>query len=360
MKALQKKQAAIATKQEKKATATLKKLRKGQPQGGSGIKIFGSDKNPISLELEKSAKGGWYPTTNALTNLLNTYEPLKDYMPGIPEVMVEKSTGKGVRNDALFVAYRNANQTAESGFVKGKPLFFLKISRADLQGIPKKLEELQKGPVGRFGLKAMSNRELPIIVLQEMFFIYRGQDNKNHTIEVMHIAHGKQLSAIIDSHDQNDQQWAEKVGKALGLFHLEFMKYNNSSSPMDWKTMTHGDFHLGNVFFDEKTSRVYFIDNVGMSIENPFEDLKFLIDLTIHGFSDWNKDSRTVNFVLYFIKGYLSAYPLDKRKSVVTDLKEELNFNQNYQWAANRPEKQVFIGKFIDKLNAVFTQASKQ
>jgi hypothetical protein len=367
MQALQRKQTAIAKQESAKKIKrwwhTQHASKEASKGHGPEIKKFDSSKeHPIVFkQLEKNNKGEWYPTPEDLTALLNTYRPLKEYIPGMPAVMVEKSNAKGIRNTALFVAYRNAHKKSEGSFAKGKPLFFLKISRSDLQDIPEKLDELQKGAIGRFGLKAMSNPELPIIVLQEMFFIYRGNDNKKYTIEVMHLAHGEDLSVVIDHHDENNQQWAQKVGKALALFHLEFMNYRHSKDPAAWTTMVHGDFHLGNVFFDEKTSRVYFIDNAGMEMDNPYKDLEFLASLMMHGFSD-AVDSpasfKLLNFIRYFIKGYLSAYPLEKRTALCEYLKQQLNVDKQIKLA--RREKSINVRiQFKEDLYAIFAEACK-
>lgn len=414
MNALERKQVSVAAEQEKKAVAIVKKLRirkkakldKGQSEGGAGVKIFGSEQNPISLRLKeetrKTAHGeivGWYPTPEALTNLLNTYPPLKEYIPGMPDVKVEKSTEAGVKTGAMFVAYRNDNKKAEGSLVKGKPLFFLKISDHSSQDVPKHLDELQKGPVGRLGLKALSNPDLPIIVLQEMFFFYRGKDNKNYTIEVMHLAHGKQVVSILKREDLTlTQRCAEKVGRALGLFHVEFMNYHNSPSLAQWTTMIHGDFHLNNVFFDEKTSRVYFIDNGTMKEDTllPFIDLTFIPRRSLIVFNSY-RDQRMsegmaeryqrrnqhteqiekeeeakhakktgdndTNFVIYCLKGYLSAYPLDKRKKVGDYLQQHLKteFNKELEAAKkqNFPHEED-IEIFIAKFDAIFAEAYKQ
>ena len=315
-------QEAVETEQEKKAIATIEKLRKKEPESGAGIKVFGSNENPISLALEKNDRGEWHPTPDALTKLLNTYEPLKEYLPSMPKVMVEKSSAIGNGNIALFVAYRKDYRTAKGDIVEKQPLFFLKISRSDpqfdLQNVPKTLDALQKGPVGRLGRKTISNPDLPIIVLQEMFFIYKGNDNKNYTIEVMHGAHGEQANDIIEHGDLAlIKRCAEKIGRALGLFHLQFIKYNNSNSPTEWTTMIHGDFHYDNVFFDANTSRVYFIDNAGMHIGKLSKDFDHMLRLAY----------RTKNyptFLLYFIKGYLSVYPTDKKIMIAKYLKETI------------------------------------
>jgi|GEM_PF-1506740 hypothetical protein len=385
--------------QEKKAVATIEKLRKKQPELGAGIKIFGSDENPISLELEQNDKGEWYPTTNALTKLLNTYEPLKEYLPGIPKVMVEKSAEAGHRTGAIFVAYRNENQTAEGAFVKGRPLFFLKISAELSKTVPKKLDDLQKGPVGRFGLKAISNPDLPIIVLQEMFFIYQDKNKKNYTIEVMHLAHGEKIVSIFEHGDLTlIQHCAEKLGRALGLFHVEFMNYHNSTSLAEWTTMIHGDFHLNNVFFDKKNSRVYFIDNGDMHEDKllPFLDLesirmRSLIVLTSYRdqrmcegmaerYQGWKQYTEQIekeeeakhakkiadnnaNIVIYCLKGYLSAYPLDKRRKVGAYLQQYLKTEFNIELESAKKwsfPHEKDIESFIAKFDAVFTEAYKQ
>ena len=281
----------------------------------------------------------------------------------MPEVIVEKSDKAGIRTGATFVAYRKKNSKEEK-----RPLLFLKIGAEGSEFVPKKLDNLQKGPVGRFGLKALSNPELPIIVLQEMFFIYQDQNKKQYTIEVMHLAHGKQLFDLIDSHDQDDQQWAEKIGKALGLFHLEFMNYHNSKDPEKWKTVIHGDFHLGNVFFDEKTSRVYFIDNGDMHEDNPFKDFPNIHRILLLALNEYEATpdpfkNRKINFCLSFIKGYLSAYPLAKRKLLVPYMKAKLKFDEKLKeytrkWP-NEPDTK-FIEKVVTSLNEIFEKACKQ
>lgn len=363
MNALLKKQVAVATEQ---ATKILKKPireRAAKLGKGQGIKIFGSEQNPISLQVDKDSN----PTTEALTNLLNTYQPLKEYIPNMPKVVVESSRERGNYTKAMYVAYRDQNKKEVGPAIKGERLFFLKITRFNSENIKEKLENLQKGPVGRFGQKALLNRDFPIIILQEMFFIYRGNENQNYTIEVMHLAHGQSAKSIVASGDLKAiKDCAEKIGKALGLFHIEFMNYHGHESmsyydywrsiirnkiaellylryhpygyvsitlAQHWTTMVHGDFHLGNVFFDKKTSRVFFIDNAEMREDKLSQDLNALAHNLLSRMS--NNDSFT-NFARYFNNGYLSAYPLDKRKYIAAFLKEiYLDVQSLQQNAAN-------------------------
>ncbi len=297
-----------------------KKLADAGIRTGAGIKIFGSDESPIELELEKVRM--WdgtiiarYPTEKTLTELLNRHEQDRDYIPDLPKVIVKKINTIGAGHGALFAAYRDENE-------RDKPLLFLKVSQHP--SVAKDLEALQKGPVGRFGFMARSNKELPIIVLQEVFFIYKDKENKKHTIEVMHLAHGEMLSSLMEK-AQEDQSYAEKVGKALGLFHAYFMNYHNSDSPTDWTTMIHGDFNTGNVFFDKTTSRVYFIDNGGMREgRSPSVDIATLgMPLSMHGLLRYPENKR--NWWSHFIKGYLSAYPVNKRKLMLDYLLSDRN-----------------------------------
>lgn len=350
-------QKAVEAEQEKKAINLLKesiRKRNAKLGKGTGIKVFGSTENPISLELEENSNGEWYQTTNALAQML------KQYVPHIPKLVVEKSNAKGDMNIGLFVAYRDESKTTAGDAIKGKPLFFLKISRPSLLNIPKSLDALQKGPIGRLSLH---NRNLPIIVLQEMFFICKGKDNKNYTIEVMHMAHGKQLSNILETETDLTliQRCAEKVGKALGAFHAKFMNYHNSESPGDWETMTHGDFSVFNVFFDAKTARVYFIDNGTMDTDKPYKDVARLKSLAYLAIDECNE--KYANYVIYFIKGYLSAYALDKRKSMAQYLKDSyLTDRTAYlqrKSITQHPETIPFIDRFITEINHTFSEACK-
>ena len=274
---------------------------------GAGIRIF----EPLGLVLETYPNTN--PTAEALADLLNTHEQDKDYIAGLPKVIVKKINFGGAFHRAQFAAYQDTEIPGE------KPLLFLKISNDP--SMPEKLDALQKGPVGRFGFMARSNKELPIIALQEVFFIYKDQMGNKHTIEVMHPAPGKTLSELME--DPQEDHYAEKVGKALGLFHVYFMNYHNSGDPKDWRTMIHGDFSAGNVFFDKTTSRVYFIDNGGMrEEERPLKDLIMLgMPLALQPIlRDPNR-----NWWSYFMKGYLSAYPVDKRKLMLDYLTKQFN-----------------------------------
>ena len=327
--------------------AAAKKILKFYKRKNSpGIKIFGRDE-PIELELEKVAWNGRIieklPTEQALTDLLNTHEQGKDYIPGLPKVIVKKKAHIGAENEALFVAF---------DALTGDPVLFLKISK-ELWRVPEKLDALQKGPVGRFGFMAMKDKELPIIVLQEVFFIYKDKMGDKHTIEVMHLAHGEMVSDLMQKPGK-DQGYAEKIGKALGLFHVYFMNYHNSRDPEDWTTMLHGDFHASNVFFNEERSRTYFIDNGRMRKGVLMIDLNFLYDaiedalvgvgsishpevlsseILQKAIASRQMAAQKLAFLVNFIKGYLSAYPSDKRELMRNYLKTQLEdrlYRPNY------------------------------
>ena len=323
------------------AATKIQKFYKRKKLDDAGIRIFGRDE-PLELDLER------YPNTNpteqALTKLLNTHEQDKDYIPGLPSVTVNSIRLGGWLHRGHFAAYKGAGRLGE------KPLLFLKISNDS--SIPEKLEALQKGPIGRFNSKAMSNKELPIIVLQEVFFIYKDQKGNKCTIEVMHPAPGEVFSKLTAHQD-----YAEKVGKALGLFHVYFMNYHNSRDPKDWTTMIHGDFHGDNIFYNAQRSRVYFIDNASMCEgENPLKDVRGLLSngsrLTMY---DVLLGCRDCNWKKFFIKGYLSAYPVNKRILMLNYLLPDRNDT-------------IFYGKPLDQgkeeirrnLNTFFEQACQR
>lgn len=298
MNALQKKEVNGATIKER-SDAIKKAFRKGH---GQEIKAFEIDFKDSDLqEITRLGNQYWIPTPEALRDFFNTQ--------GMPKNIVEKSNDMGGYTVASFILYRDENKTTEGLAIKGEPLFFLKIGLKDYEEVLKKLIELEKGPIASFNRNALSNKAYPIIVLHEMFLIYKDKNQIKYGIEVMHLAHGEQVSSIMknDSDTSIKKDCAEKVGKALGLFHLYFMNYHNSSDPKQWTTMTHGDFHSRNIFFNKKSGRVYFIDNADMrKSNNIWFDLFFFPE----------KDS--------FLKGYLSAYPEDKREVMATYLKAKL------------------------------------
>jgi hypothetical protein len=160
------------------------------------------------------------------------------------------------------------------------------------------------------------------------------------------------------------------MGQELSNFHKKFMKPVPGKKL--GKTVAHGDLHVHNIFYDEKTRHFTFIDNETMvrSFEKPkipkidFMRLifpPFSSNDTIYQFKEIIKGVKPgtyLNLTLKpFINGYLSVYHPQERKQLLQDLREifttdikakPLNFDPQY------------INQIIkDYINPIFNEIEK-
>lgn len=319
-------------------------------QALQSFKVVGEN-DPIYLELEhvSNLPGETisHPTLKSLTALI------KKHLVPNEEIQVKKE-------DSSLAAYDKNN----------KPIFFLNISTKENI---EKLNALQN----ELGSTMFSNNKLPTIVLPIMCFVckydkYQNPPTQLYTIEVTALPPGESVHSIIVN--KNDakliRNCAEKVGLALGLFHVKFMDYGNNASYEQWKTKTLGRFYMRDVFFNQQDSRIYFINYRKIKQDNPTVDLNYLNARALGAIKEFanyqegqavNEGENYLNFVVYFVRGYLSAYPPDKRKDMVLFLKKILldALSQNLlEQQKNLPNEKVmdFTNRFIKELNAVFQQ----
>lgn len=177
----------------------------------------------------------------------------------------------------------------------------------------------------------------PSIVLPVQNFYYISPtDNEKIYLSIMPMAAGDDLYSLLNQgiKESNSLQQAQNrifyVAKALGSIHYGMasptIKQALASPDFDFSnfvTAVHGDFHIGNVFFDDVTNRVSFIDNASFaaSLRNPqhiMEDI-FNFFRTLKNVSGLTPE--IYNHLIYaFIGGYISAFP----ESVENNLQEYL------------------------------------
>ncbi len=222
---------------------------------------------------------------------------------------------------------------------KEYPVFFLKISKGSSLAANKPWENLRKiqnSRLGRLGTYQKLNQKFPIIMMSECFFSYLNQYGDTNIIEVSHAALGKSVISFINQNDKNDRphlnDCAIAVGAALSLFHQAFMTYHNEGDPSTWRTYSHGDFHVNNVFFKRKNDSIendfergYFIDTESMvrSLACPetIEDDLFsfiFYPLLSWGYLDHEDMTDAIwdniaKFYASFIKAYVTNYPTKKQ-----------------------------------------------
>src|SRR5690606_33931111 len=99
-----------------------------------------------------------------------------------------------------------------------------------------------------------------------------------HTIEVTPSASGELVRNILNSHNlPKIKRCAYALGKSLATFHQLFIHTHDSQDPANWTTICHRDFSIKNVLFDQKTNKVYFIDNETMSKSQIGNDIRTIL-----------------------------------------------------------------------------------
>ncbi|WP_029448967.1 hypothetical protein [Candidatus Odyssella thessalonicensis] len=189
--------------------------------------------------------------------------------------------------------------------------------------------------------------------LQSFYFISPtpatlAADQKTY-VSIMPLAEGSELLDLVyEEIIEPDsllrlEEIMQRVGLALGSVHfgmaLNQIKISMSNPQFDFSrftTATHGDFHLGNIFFNETTHKVSFIDNASFanSLRAPAD---FMLDLYVFYLSlrnntfDAPSSSAFNALITRFIRGYISAFPAAARKGLktyITNLLRTLNYNQ--------------------------------
>lgn len=184
-------------------------------------------------------------------------------------------------------------------------------------------------------------KDFPVIDLP-ISYLYYNANNTNHYISIMPKAHGKEFMNVINDYislpdDLNKKKLKRAysaLGRTLGNFHRTFMRPNKNS--LKGTTITHGDLHARNFFYDEDTDTIYWIDNerIGISTLTPqsiFNDLDWALFLPFQ--SDWLKLNKNIKnnpeswfetFYSDFFNSYLDAFG-DNKKLHAQELKEILS-----------------------------------
>jgi tRNA A-37 threonylcarbamoyl transferase component Bud32 len=175
------------------------------------------------------------------------------------------------------------------------------------------------------------NPFFPKIALHNTTFYYFDTTGRKNYLTVLPIAQGisaKKLTENLTPSSTKLDDIMTKIGRALGEFHYnlasEEQKNNLSSTSLfnNFKTITHGDFHLGNVLIDMDT--ISFIDNASIAEslrdpQSPFIDIIRLYSIFLY-LNNPNKSTQIFSTIkhsfLSFIQGYIEAYPTNERELI--------------------------------------------
>lgn len=193
----------------------------------------------------------------------------------------------------------------------------LNLVRQELESTFKKLES--------------ENPFFPKIALHSTTFYYFDTTGRKNYLTVLPVAQGisaKKLTENLTLSSTKLDDIMTKIGRALGEFHYnlasEEQKHNLSSTSLfnNFKTITHGDFHLGNVLIDVDT--ISFIDNASIAEslrdpQSPFIDIIRLYSIFLY-LNNPDKSTQIFTTVkhsfLAFIQGYIEAYPINERELI--------------------------------------------
>ncbi|MCX5923141.1 MAG: ankyrin repeat domain-containing protein [Candidatus Dependentiae bacterium] len=228
-----------------------------------------------------------------------------------------KSVDGGSYTDRIYAVSLKNSPPSNSN----KNIIFLKISTQE--GSSQRLIEMQQTFLRKLKNakypdtgKKIPQKDLPTICWIEKIFKYKAADGQTNLIEITHAAQGKPVDEIYSYGSLEEvMQCAQAMGKAVGSFQQTFMNYVNPKDPWTWTTVAHNDLHGNNVFFNEKTSRVYYIDNEMMKDEYPIErDVSVNISSGWYGWKD--------NIIQFdFIKAYIDSFPtIEKRQALAKDI----------------------------------------
>ncbi len=177
-----------------------------------------------------------------------------------------------------------------------------------------------------------SVKDFPIIYLP-IAYLYYSADDKDYYFSLMPKAQGQEFFNLMNSYVANPCQEHTMhlhkayaaLGRTLAHFHSHFMQPDNHS--LKGLTITHGDLHARNIFYDLENDTISWIDNQSMRAsiherQSLFVDMHEALCKHLHDY-DWlgfdknirdNPQSWIDSFYPGFFDNYLREYGPEKKK----------------------------------------------
>lgn len=169
-------------------------------------------------------------------------------------------------------------------------------------------------------------------------YIQYTHNNKEHILVIMPKAKGKSLQSIMErfSNSPDDDKLVSLACAAYYDLGMAIAKFYQSQGTIN-STLTHGDFHHGNIFYDEDSRLVTLIDNERLckALKKPADissDLSHLF-VTSPFIMEWSNSGfmKTIDFKRWykitlssFIIGFIRVYPKQERLDIFKKLKDLL------------------------------------
>lgn len=245
------------------------------------------------------------------------------------------SAGSGSFSDKIFIVKQRIKPGGEFlpkyvfKVLKNKRTFRPVPGLKAPEVVKEAIEKGQHGFAGRLGIRGMFRPksfprdlrpflgQLPRFCLVEKYIVYTDPKGIAHYIEVIHAAGGINGVDFISSRTLA-REGMKALGIALATFHRSLMMTPLDADPREWRTIAHGDLHLGNVFWNPRTKRVFFIDNESVA-ENPPTGSPIDFDLFWPSFRAlwtvnrglFGGDDQLLGSLITFFNSYISVYPAD-------------------------------------------------
>lgn len=178
-----------------------------------------------------------------------------------------------------------------------------------------------------FNKESLNNHDMPMIMTIEKIFIFKDMKQNTHTFSIIHAVQGKTICEYLDEYDENrddekiverNTHIREKFAKALANFHLFKMKFDLSKKAEIWQALRNDDIHCGNVMYNEKSDRIYFID-IDVVL---YGDLRYMLNIGNH---------YSLEYMDEFYMNYVDAYPKELKMHIIEMiLRMMVGYNNKY------------------------------
>jgi hypothetical protein len=184
-------------------------------------------------------------------------------------------------------------------------------------------------------IKNIENKpNFPVVIFPVAYLSYAYNDKK-HILSLMPKAAGITFSQFTDAYEKKPtEEYLKKLieaykqaGRDLANFHKYFMGPDKGEASLN--TVRHADLHRNNVFYDEKTKTISFIDNETMmekfnNRENAIYDVQKLIFSMLGVIDKFTidkivKQQMSIDLVKAFLESYINVFDTPKARKNVLD-----------------------------------------
>lgn len=282
--------------------------------------------NNDNINIKRVGTGAFSDQVYIVT-VKNT-EILEGFDPKDPDKVPDTFVVKGLQWMSGKESLQIKNRTQQT------PTKELQDLRRVKQFIAKKVSEL----------KLEENKDFPSLCFAEETFYYFDSKDTKRFVAVLSLAGGSEMLDVAKELLEPDffsetpgpkssAKWLsimEDLGKSLGTFHYQLASKEVKEQLLkgaigldEFKTVVHGDLHLGNIFFNNKTKKTTLIDvaSIADSIYEPISVKRDLARLyLVTKYSNFSTSLEPVGLGMLnkgfvaFAKGYSEVFPKQKDK----------------------------------------------